>query len=571
MKDASQKLSDAAAMAYADLKKAQKESSGDRTSIYPSGAEYSLCHAQAQLMEAVVGVLNINLVEAMKSFYKLRKAYLTLDGLIAAEARGLKGLTPSSQTSLNSQQSRKAIPGGFDEDDSNPEGSNTSSESEISEKKVIDPLTNRRASSKPKIADDDDSDLEFEDAIEEQSGVQTPAKYLGHMDTQNVDEKLGKLSLNKKSNGKAHTIPAKPINDGAPDSAAFAFTDPIDVFVHSGTYLCYGMLLLIISLVPPAFSKLLSVIGFKGDREKGIGMLWQSTKFENINGAIAGLVLLGYYNNSVGTCDILPSADEEGEDLLGNPTVRCRALLDEMRARYPGSRLWKLEEARMLAGARDLEGAIEMLSLNSDSKLKQVSAITMFEKSLAHMYLHEYEACAESFLICKEMNSWSHCLYYLIAGSCYACLYREHRETDTEAAQKFKAKAKEYIKLAPTVAGKKRFMAKPGPFDIFVIRKVQKWEERSKEWDCDLVDAIGVSPIEEMIYLWNGLKKMKKPTLKKSLETLDWSQTSYPEKHKADLDETALHALLEASVLRTLGKYDEARRILTTKILNHNK
>jgi len=70
-------------------------------------------------------------------------------------------------------------------------------------------------------------------------------------------------------------------------------------------------------------------------------MLWHSTVFENVNGAVAGLALLGYYNNLVGSCDILPSADEDGEDLLGHPTMRCRALLDDMRGRYPASRLWK--------------------------------------------------------------------------------------------------------------------------------------------------------------------------------------------------------------------------------------
>jgi len=334
MREASVKLAEAEAMAWADLKKAQKEGNGMRTSIYPPGSEFALCHAQAQLMGAVVGVLNINLVEAMKSFYKLRKAYITLDGLLAAERRALNGV---SKTSLNSQHSKKDIPGGFGNVDAD---SNTPSEKETLEK---DPVTNRHVTKgEPKIADDDDSDLDFEDATEEQTGAQQlPLNYLGHMDIQNGDKKLSQISLEPASEKKSNTIATKPIGDEAPDSAHF--TDPIDIFVHSGTYLCYGLLLLIISLVPPAFSKLLSIIGFKGDRERGIGMLWNCTKFENVNGAVSGLSLLGYYNNLVGTCDILPSADEDGEDLLGYPTRRLRALLDEMRARYPASRLWKRE------------------------------------------------------------------------------------------------------------------------------------------------------------------------------------------------------------------------------------
>lgn len=225
----------------------------------------------------------------------------------------------------------------------------------------------------------------------------------------------------------------------------------------------------------------------------------------------------------------------------------------------------------MQAGARNLEGAIETLTLNADSRVKQVTAMALFEKSLALMYLHRYEECADSFLACKEMNNWSHCLYYLISGGCHVSLYRELKEIDPKAAKKHKQKANDLLKKAPTVAGKRRFLAKPGPFDVFVQRKVQKWEERSKEWGCDLIDAIGVNPIEEMIYLWNGGKKMGGPALEKSLKALDWSMTSYPERHKADLDEVALQALLNATVTRTLGNFSEARQVLTTNILNHDK
>lgn len=274
----------------------------------------------------------------MKSFYKLRKAYQTLDGIIASERQGLNSL---SKTSLNSQPSKQAIPGCFD-DDADPElDSNGSSENEASPK-AVDEATNQNDSSNPRIADDDDSDLEFEDASEEQSEAQqTSAIYLGHVETmQSTNKKSGDLLLNNSPpNGKTPTIVTKPIGDRAPEPEVF--TDPIDVFVHSGTYCSYGLLLLIISLVPPAFSKVLSVIGFKGDRERGIGMLWQSTKFENVNGGVAALVLLFYYNVLASSCDILPSADADGEDLLGYPVLKCRALLDDMSTRYPASRLWK--------------------------------------------------------------------------------------------------------------------------------------------------------------------------------------------------------------------------------------
>ncbi|KAK4895652.1 hypothetical protein LTR28_001923, partial [Elasticomyces elasticus] len=231
------------------------------------------------------------------------------------------------------------------------------------------------------------------------------------------------------------------------------FTHPIDEFIHSGTSLCFGILQLMLSLIPPAFSKLLYIIGFKGDRDAGIAMLWRATRYHNINGAMAGLVTLGYYNGMIGFCDIL-AADSY-------PKERCKILLGEMREKYPKSRLWLLEEARMRAGDGRLEDAVSMMQGAEKSPLKQVEALQWFENSLNCMYLHRFEDCAKSFL-------------------------------------------KELLFTVPQHAGKKRFMARQLPFDVFVTRKISKWQHRASEWGISFIDAIGVSPIEEMIYFWNG-------------------------------------------------------------------
>lgn len=412
---ASERLAEAEAAASADHRRAQREPHAYRSTIYPPGSEFALCHAQSQLMSAVVGVLNESLTESLRGFYKLRKAYMTLDGILQSEARYMKGISGGSITStrrnsmesLNSNRSArslKGMPGGFGDESTVYEPP-----SEYSTVKSVDPVTNQvtvlegTAVQAGGIGAANDEDDEFFDADEAHEEIETPAHYTGHVDSGSMSQKMADLSV--QPNG-APSDAVRPTTqrqftttgmiDHDPGSDVFA--NPIDTFIHSGSNLCFGLLLLLISLIPPAFGKLLFIIGFHGDRTRGINMLWQSSKFHNINGAMAGLILLGYYNGLVGFCDILPDDSDDAENVEGYPKQRCEALLVEMRTRYPRSHLWLLEEARMEAANKRLDKAIDLLSGDTKSPLKQVEALAMFEKSLNAMYAHEYELCSDSFI-----------------------------------------------------------------------------------------------------------------------------------------------------------------------------
>jgi hypothetical protein len=108
------------------------------------------------------------------------------------------------------------------------------------------------------------------------------------------------------------------------------FSTFLDGVIHSSSNMWFGLLLILISMLPPAFNTLSTIIGFKGDRKRGIAMLWQATKFGNLNGAFAGLALLGFYNGFTSFCDILPKAGSQAF-----PEKRCKELLETYRRRYP--------------------------------------------------------------------------------------------------------------------------------------------------------------------------------------------------------------------------------------------
>lgn len=276
-------------------------------------------------MGAVVGVLNESLTESIKAFYRLRKAYIALDGIAKMEEkfmeqRAAKGLSRTVS--------------GLSKESTTPEAKSTASS--------VSAKTPEEA------------------AAADISRASTPGSNINH----------------------------------DPDSEIFK--NEIDVFVHSGTNFCFGILLILISMVPPAFSKLLSIIGFRGDKQRGIQMVWQASKFHNLIGALSALALLGYHNGFVRYCDIMADA-APGED-ESYPRERLESLLASMRARFPVSMLWILEDSRMRGANKDLEGALELLSASKPSALKQVQALCVFEKSLNALFLHRYETCAEAFI-----------------------------------------------------------------------------------------------------------------------------------------------------------------------------
>lgn len=188
------------------------------------------------------------------------------------------------------------------------------------------------------------------------------------------------------------------------------------------------------------------------------------------------------------------------------------------------------------------------------------------------MNLHEFEQCSDGFAKCVALNNWSHGLYYYICGVSHVELYRINKSINPEEAARQATLARDFLSLATKNTGKKRFMARQLPFDTFVSRKVQKWEARAADWSCNLVDAIGVSPLEEMIYFWNGYKRMRPEHLETSLERLAWSESAdngFWEKEGTD--EKAILALLRAATYRALDRTDKAREVLKAEVLDVDK
>lgn len=170
------------------------------------------------------------------------------------------------------------------------------------------------------------------------------------------------------------------------------------------------------------------------------------------------------------------------------------------------------------------------------------------------------------------LNNWSHGLYYYIAGACHVEMYRQCRTSDPTQSKRHATKATELLRSVPAHSGKKRLMARQLPFDAFVTRKISKWEARAVEWKVDFIDAVGVAPVEEMIYFWNGYKRMRPEHLEKSLARLAAHEDPNLNPHwsKEGLDEKAILSFLRAVTISRLGRTAEAKKILETETMAYD-
>jgi hypothetical protein len=338
-------------------------------------------------------------------------------------------------------------------------------------------------------------------------------------------------------------------------------SDRIDLFVHAGMATVFGIVKIALSITPPALKQMLALFSFHGDRHEGLQLLWDGTDYkENIFGAIAALVTLMYNHIGVAVTDIIP----EG----AVPEARLQTMLQELRKLYPDSHLWLTMTAREAAIERDLERAVEILEVETASTFTALEGMRQLEQALNLMFLHRFEECAATFLKCTELNQWSHAIYFFNAAACHIELYRDLKATDAAQAQIHADKAEEILKPVPEIARKKFMMGRQLPFDEFIAVKIEKWQARSAVRGCHLVEAIGVSPLEEMTYFWTGYRRKQPHQLQASLDRLEKDEQR-PEWTDETIDERAAQALLKAIVLRCLGKYDEAKTMIREQVLCH--
>ncbi|CCF55593.1 hypothetical protein KAFR_0A01550 [Kazachstania africana CBS 2517] len=561
MKKASDTLAKAEQLSLKS-RQAHQKANLKSSSYYPAGTVYAVTYTESLLLHALLMLFSESMMEAAKALLKLRKANSMLH-----EIMGL--VKDAEHKKKHRSQSKSSLP--------------VSSSNEGSEKSSVS--SNNTSLATFDIPEDfasvdhlDGEVLKLAAKVHDMRLQRLAGSHIGNSPAANrLRTELGLDALKELSRDKIteHTCIFENLDGTQPT---------IDEYIHSGAKLCFGILQVVLSLLPPTIGAVLSIVGFRGSREEGLRLIWDATRERNIHGCIGLLALMFYYDGPFQFTDddfdippvsksggIKTSEDELNSFTLLHPGKLLENALLQARALFPNSALWLLNEARMLSSEGRLKEAVALMDSIDIEKIhmRQVKILMMFDRANTLVHLHEYERAAEELLALVNISDWSHAFYTYFAGCCYLEEYRMCELNMADRPEKkdyYKEKAIKLIFGAPEYLGKKTFKSKNLPLDRFMLRKVEQFKKVQKKLKLENpLDAIATSPIHELVYFYNGYNRMTKDGLQMTKKLLTEYHNPAVDLHEKSQE--LVRDLLLSLTLRRLGEVDEGCKLLDEKVL----
>jgi hypothetical protein len=282
-------------------------------------------------MSAVVSFLNESVVESLKGAYKLRKSYQLLhkmfdmivevDGTAPVDSMGT-ATDPEKSTSTSEKP-------GFSLGDSSSDSDSddfVDATDDISE--LANPITLPESLESMTIADGE--------THSEHASIHVRTDDV--LDTRPTSSSAAQPTLDRSASiattATFHEIPAPPQSDAT-------LTDQT---IYAGTLMALGSIMLLISLLPPSLSRILSIIGFRGSRSQALSMLWKVSGQPGPFGSLGTFVLGSYYGNIVQNSDIVSDEMTAQRGNGGTTLEKLHLSIVTVRRRYPSSALWAVEE-----------------------------------------------------------------------------------------------------------------------------------------------------------------------------------------------------------------------------------
>lgn len=322
-------------------------------------------------MSAVVMFLNESVVDSLKGAYRLRKAYQLLHKLfdMIVDVDGIP-TPPTHFTDEGEGITKVASPDQLSDADGDEFVDASDDVANLSE-----PITLPEALEK----------LEISNGTTKSEPIPEPVKIFSPQPHSSVDVLVGTASSSPglQQETERHlslTTVNSFLQIPCPVQSDMTITDNT---VYQGTLMALGAIMLLISLLPPSLSRLLSIIGFRGSRNQALAMLWKTTGQQGPFGGLATFVLGAFYGNIVQNADIVPDDFAPRKRGGGSTIDKLYVAIARSRHRYPKSALWAVEEARMESVRGHLEEVVQRLeSIHLSTQMPQIQSYVVFEGAL---------------------------------------------------------------------------------------------------------------------------------------------------------------------------------------------
>ncbi|KAG9285724.1 hypothetical protein G9A89_001612 [Geosiphon pyriformis] len=323
------------------------------------------------------------------------------------------------------------------------------------------------------------------------------------------------------------------------------FNTPVDIHTKGGVEFGFGTCNLVLSFLAGKIIKIISVIGYKGNRELGVELVNASLQGRGIRSPLASLLFVGAYS-------IITSF---APSVLGPENIpKAEKYIQDALEHFPGSDFFTFFSGRNLRYRRDLDAstkAFKSVCSNIATDFgAELARLCQYELGMNAAMTLDWKAAGEYFKLLSEEHYWSKAFFLY---SYAACLEMEGR----------KEEAIPIYTEVPNLVNRK-FGGRTILIEQYVTRKVKQYISGNF--------ANTLLPGLEILLIWNGFAFMKEQDLTRCLNIVNARLHNFSNKRSSinngkgkkllstsDLiDPQATLHLIKASILNQLQQYTEA-------------
>ncbi|XP_053691214.1 tetratricopeptide repeat protein 39C-like [Sabethes cyaneus] len=317
----------------------------------------------------------------------------------------------------------------------------------------------------------------------------------------NISDANRKLNGRNGLNGLKVRLPPEPANhDSSGSSSSFndnRHIDPEDVRRLMGAVsFGYGVFQLSISLLPPSLLKLISFLGFEGDRSMGIACLMHSRTSVDMRAPLSTLALLWYFTI------VTPFFATDGSNLK-HEIRSAQELIEEACPQFGKSSLFLFFRGRVERLKSNIREAIQAYEFAyRTSPQREIKLLCLHEIGWCRLIELDYGPAMKNFKELRRSSQFSKSFYSYLTAICQG----SHGYFD------------ELVKWRSEISDLlNRSCQKESQIEKYIFRRCQKIPSsvaEEEKYDCYYWRLL----VYEMLFMWNALNSCSENNLTTIIE-----------------------------------------------------